>query len=436
MEKPETKSNQLLFGENPAIAIVTLWTPIEVVAKRLEKKEFGIIGNLYNAERGLDALVRSLLSNPPIKHLVITGSDMGKSGQVLQDFFESGFSKGKTKDTGIECWKVKSSFEGYIDSDIPLEALETLRKSVRIYRWDLVAPFSSIPFQEPSQSRPKQVFEKKAVFVKKFFSEPAGFFFRGTSFAEAWLGSLDTVEKMGIVENQKKSLSNALFFLAFEKKPVLSVPDFFGFGPADCQKQAEQAFFFLIRQKNWSENRFDGFLDWNQKKLVCWKQKTGAWTHFSVVVPAADVWQTAELLAMLQALAEHFSIPVSITVLISNYEFAVLETERAQEIVKANYLKLVTPPRLLRDWRGNFVVYVSHGEIVVEHASPSNELLWMYTGKTALELRDQLMRENLIGTIPHAVYLGTELQKAEIALKMGLKYIQDQPLDFETKSKS
>ena len=76
------------------------------------------------------------------------------------------------------------------------------------------------------------------------------------------------------------------------------------------------------------------------------------------------------------------------------------------------------------------------GKIKIEHISPTNEVLGVYEGETALELRDILISENLFGNPAHALYLGTELMKAEIALKNGLEYEQDTPLRFEKQTET
>jgi thymidylate synthase len=440
MNPAESKTNILIFGDNPSVAIVTLWTPVEMVASRLSKKDFGIIGNLYNAERGLDALIRSLLSDPQIKHLVITGSDMGKSGQVLRDFFENGFTKGKTRDTGIDCWRINSKFEGCLGLDIPQTALEELRTSVRVYLWDFTQPFQTIRFESPLHNRKKQVFEKKTVFVKKYFSEPAAFIFRSTGFLEAWFLSLDSLLKLGRKDNKKKKLFHVVFtFLLNSEKPLL-LPDFLPFSADDCDVLANQWVHELSISSLSScfgkKMPFIGTLSFFGAKIEVRLQDSGGLLEVQAIVPSSDAWACANFLAALQQLFEKNppigfpSEKISITVSVLEYFILQEEIAGAIELVSANYLKTVTPARLLRDWRGNFVIYISQGEIVVEHVSPGNELLYMYTGKTALELRDQLLFENLIGTIAHAIYLGAELQKAEIALKLGLPYVQDKPLNF------
>ncbi len=49
-------------------------------------------------------------------------------------------------------------------------------------------------------------------------------------------------------------------------------------------------------------------------------------------------------------------------------------------------------------------------------------------GETAKAVYDEIIRMGLISRIEHATYLGSELEKAEIASKTGKNYVQDFPL--------
>lgn len=439
MNETQSNTNILLFGENPSVAIVTLWTPVDMVAKRLDKKQYGIIGNLYNAERGLDALTRSLISNPQIKHLVITGSDMGKSGVVLADFFEKGVVHSNKKDTGAECWKVQSAFDGYIDIQIPEPALNDLRQSVSLYHWNFTEPFT-IDWKEPPKTRAAFKFEKKTEFVKKFFGEPAGFVFRAKGFAEAWLLSVDSCLKIGISGKSQKSLFQTALVLTPDAGSTLKIPAYFEFSAQDAQKTAEE-WFLELKLSALNPNSGDFFSAHSISMLSgqtasVQVQKVSSQMALLVGISKLSAADAPLVLASLQALAEKCRLfGPSVFACLNVTEYIVLnsDAERFTETINSNFVSTVTPARLIRDWRGNMVIYISHGEIVVEHVSPNNELLWMYTGKTALEIRDQLMREGIVGTIAHAIYLGTELSKAETAFKLSLKYVQDQPLDFEKK---
>lgn len=51
-------------------------------------------------------------------------------------------------------------------------------------------------------------------------------------------------------------------------------------------------------------------------------------------------------------------------------------------------------------------------------------------GKTAEEIVQTIVREGWVSSLQHIAYLGSELQKAEVALKLNLEFVQDSPLDF------
>ena len=51
----------------------------------------------------------------------------------------------------------------------------------------------------------------------------------------------------------------------------------------------------------------------------------------------------------------------------------------------------------------------------------------MITATTARAIYEEIQRRNLISRMEHAAYLGMELEKAEIALKLNKKYVQDFP---------
>ena len=67
------------------------------------------------------------------------------------------------------------------------------------------------------------------------------------------------------------------------------------------------------------------------------------------------------------------------------------------------------------------MIEVSGGFIKVYSTADPVNLKWQ--GKGAQELLDQLIF--YVSQIPHAAYLGSELMKAEFALKNNSKYIQD-----------
>ena len=60
--------------------------------------------------------------------------------------------------------------------------------------------------------------------------------------------------------------------------------------------------------------------------------------------------------------------------------------------------------------------------------APINDMVAIIKGKSAIEIVNTLIREKFISTLQHAADMGIELHKAELSLKYGYKYTQDQDL--------
>ena len=87
------------------------------------------------------------------------------------------------------------------------------------------------------------------------------------------------------------------------------------------------------------------------------------------------------------------------------------------------------------DPRGYFIIIIEGKEIVLKHYSPDNQFLQEFRqdgliNKAAVEMYNKLILAEAVSEVSHAFDLGTELQKAEIAVKNGLNYIQDKELLF------
>ncbi|MGZ4902176.1 MAG: dihydropteroate synthase-like protein [Halobacteriota archaeon] len=78
------------------------------------------------------------------------------------------------------------------------------------------------------------------------------------------------------------------------------------------------------------------------------------------------------------------------------------------------------PPAWEPDPAGNFVIGISEGSIFARHDSGTT-----VCGKSAKSILDAIFELELVSILSHASYLGSELKKAEIALKLGRSYAQD-----------
>ncbi|WP_323737383.1 dihydropteroate synthase-like protein [Methanosphaera sp. ISO3-F5] len=90
-------------------------------------------------------------------------------------------------------------------------------------------------------------------------------------------------------------------------------------------------------------------------------------------------------------------------------------------------IKAVADGKFIPDTRGSFKIIVSDGLIKAIHYKDYVKHC-VITGTTARAIYEEILRRNMISRMEHSAYLGMELEKAEIALKLDKTYIQDFPI--------
>ena len=91
---------------------------------------------------------------------------------------------------------------------------------------------------------------------------------------------------------------------------------------------------------------------------------------------------------------------------------------------------LEKPLKFVRDKSGSFRINVDYGttvensQIVATHFKKNKPDL-VIVGKSAKEIYEEIITKKLVSRMEHAAYLGSELQKAEIAMVTGKDYVQD-----------
>ena len=488
-----TSSSSLIIGDpEGSVGIVTLWSKAKEIANKIDPSKYCVIGQLFSAERGLDFLIRNLLANPQITNLIITGVDFSKSGIVLMDFFKNGFEKGVQDVTEKSCWRVKSQYPGYIDLDIPEEDLNLIRETVNTIQVPAIEKLDFSTLQKPAKTRHEKIYMKKEEFVKHYVGEYDAHVVRGKTIAEAWLKILDTILKFGKLsgthyDEQQKELLNILSVISEEDPNNFYIPDFL---PGDEQHIKEyipritkdmpggihkNEYTYGSRMRSWFGtdqvknavaklvrepiSRAVVISLWDQTKDLTiggspclnhiWFRIVDNKLYMTAIFRSHDMFEgypeNAFGLRSLQeeirkevasGLAEKgtpIDLKLGDLMILSQSAHIYKDCWETAEITIKKYLTQKYTGHLADiDPRGNFVIQpdYSTGEIVLEHTSPANVKIGEFRGKSAFELMQLLTKEKVVSLISHALDLGIELQKAETAIKLGIHYNQDRPLDF------
>jgi len=98
----------------------------------------------------------------------------------------------------------------------------------------------------------------------------------------------------------------------------------------------------------------------------------------------------------------------------------------------------------IKDWvidpKGYFLIDVDHKENLIRvgyckfvnlKKNENHEMISQITGTSAISIVNTIIRLEYISSLQHAADMGLELQKAEIALKNNIQYIQDQKINYK-----
>ena len=125
------------------------------------------------------------------------------------------------------------------------------------------------------------------------------------------------------------------------------------------------------------------------------------------------------LMAIQKWVSNRVKIPTGpITVISHSISIDPKELDRALTVVGKRKWKMHLDPM------GYFRVTIDGDEILVEHRA-EDVTLKEYRGRTAVSLQHQIARDVAVSNINHAMYLGRQLAKAEMALKEGREFVQD-----------
>ena len=85
----------------------------------------------------------------------------------------------------------------------------------------------------------------------------------------------------------------------------------------------------------------------------------------------------------------------------------------------------------INDWKndetGYYLIRLKDNMIEAGLCKETGKVAILIKGTTAEDIYNTIIREDIVGTKQHAAYLGMELMKAEVCLKLRKNYVQDAP---------
>src|SRR3989339_317309 len=458
-----------LGSEQSSVGVATLWTPRTLLEKKLNKDTYRVMGQLYS-NTGFNPLLRNVLANPTIRTIVLCGQDRIGSADALAKLIENGVD-----DEG----KVIGKPEAYVEKEISSESIELFRKNVElidkrgVMRADEIQPILDSCTQDITPWAEPQLFPEPEISTEWFPSEESTYMYRGKLVADVWPKVLHGILRFGEVKRSnhnnatQQELLNVVTVITDEDPDNIVYAPYFQFTKEHYDTYKQQVltadpvpsvtYTYGMRLRN-----HNGV---NQIHTMIEKLKKAPWSRQAVAVtwnvqvdneaanpPCLDLIQAEvkynklyltvyfrsndmfrawpENALALRATQKEIATAVgvaigSLTIVSSSAHIYEENYVKAKEIVEKQYPKLPCE----QDPRGNYVVKVVPGkEIQVTHLSPEGRKIDMISGKTAMGIFNHIASNEGVSVFVHAMDLGAELQKAEIALKLGIEYIQDRPL--------
>ncbi len=492
MTWPPYFAQSLALGSSESgVGVCLLWTPQDRVLPALDPADYAVVGNLYSRD-GVSFLIRTILARPTIRTILLCGKDATGSGATLAALLRDGLdAEGRVVGDGtrlhpeipreaVELLRRSLTLHDARDTVRPEAIAARLRELRRPAEPFAVAPLI-FPYREPiSASLP---------------AADSGMLLRADTVRSAYLALIWHVLSFGVrgatqhSSDQREILDVLTVVTAEPSDPAACshadwmpftrasmgarLPDggfsgYLGQFLTDAQP-ADVSYTYGARLRS-----FGGGIDqvaaiiadlrasgasrravaslWNpatdianpsppclnlvQARLRAAPGDAAPKLHLTAYFRSHDIFRAwaanAYGLRALQGLiAEELGgAPLGdLAILSHSAHIYAHDWEPAGELLAQHYRP--ADPHLSRDARGSFVVSLEPPEILVRHYSSGGEHLQSFRGRSARELGRQIRA--YVGEIGHAIYLGQELQKAELALALGKPeaYRQDRPLDFE-----
>ncbi len=463
--------DNLTYGErdHPA-AICCLWMKQARLRDALSPDSYSILGNLYSID-GINYLLRNILARPAIRVIVLCGPDLTHSGAALLDFIHAGVD---------DNYRLHGT-DAQIDPEIPRDALDDFRAHVRVVDLRGVHEPQQIQkelreLKEPHEmwAEPRE-FPRTAPAADEFPAESTGFVVRGDSIASVWVNLLAVILAFGrrdltaytVHQRELLDVVACISGNSDDELPAwlpLTREQLDAYYPQLLTPQrpeniaytyGERLFDFNgrdqvaalvdeLKRARYSRRAvaalWDPARDPNSSDPPCLNllqaRARDGYLYLTAYFRSHDIFRAWLLNAFgLRKLQKEIAARIDghmlgDLVIVSHSAHIYADSwEPARQIAQEHQREYFPNPRLVRDPRGSFNIRLEGFQIHVDHYSPEGTLLATFSGTTARALQRDLAF--FVSRVDHAIYLGMELAKAELALKNGWRYTQDQGIRAE-----
>ncbi|TAF16917.1 MAG: DUF4346 domain-containing protein [Nostocales cyanobacterium] len=481
------KPNQLIYG-NGQTAVITGWTVKQAIAKHLQTSDYAVIGQLYSPTRGINLLIRNLLLNPHVRYLVIlnaTKEDQNAgASQCLLDFFNHGVEE-NLSDTGRKSWVIRSPIPGYIDIDIDINALEKLRHFVEVAETKSISEavekiklYAQKPAIEP-WGTPLE-FPLSTVEPNVLPGSRYGHRIEGKTIAETWVKIIHRIKTTGTIrptgyDGKWQELIDLMAVVTDEPADFyFPEPNYLPIDRSFLEEYISQIlddaphregvkYTYGQRLRSWfGKDQIEQVIEKLVNDIDSARAVMSLWdanqdhndsppclNHIWVRIVDNELSLTATFrsndmfsawpanamgLRELQryiynSIVQKSNHTLKLGSLITISQSAHIYDdcfENVANVISSQYTKIAQRKDYF-DPGGSFIITIQNDSIIVEHTTPgSGEVVNCYSGKSASQLSRQIVADCPGLQVEHAIYLGSELQKAEIALLSKQEFIYEQ----------
>ena len=457
------------------VGLCTLWSEKEIILKKVSSANYLVAGQCYGKEVGLSLIIRNTLANKKLKYLVINGSDLDDTGNALMTLKERGVNSDK---------KIPGFEDYYIEKEIPLEAVERFVKNVEIIDKRNVRDYgalnnflSNLPKTKPWGD--PEIYPRPPPIPPDYYpSEETGFIARGEKVGDVWREAIHKVFRFGQIkpseygkDQKQQELAGLITIITNEDPRNIDWKPYFKFSKEHFEKYLPQLmtsdiigdvrYTYGSRLRDFNGiNQIDAMVEQLSKAFFSRRAVAVLWDvekdynnshspclnliqclgqdkmHMTAVIRSNDMFkawpENALALRNIQyEIAEKIEkktgnkVPVgSLMIFSDSAHIYSNDWKNARKLLEEYPVLLTKEP----DPRGNILINLRENKIRITHLNPKGRPIGEFYVESAKEGKTKIAETEMISQISHALDIGAELGKAEIALKNNLDYVQDKPL--------